>query len=120
MGPLTSANDADADHDGELPAEGLTLEQFARWASVDRRALGKHLVDIPAGPVPELQPGQVPVRRIGKTRRVFLTDFRGDPRAAVRPKAMNNGTSATNAPSGAARASSWARSLDRIRDRRAE
>lgn len=92
---------------------GMTLSEFAAWAGTDRRRLARHVIEVPAGPVPPLAVGQVPARRVGGTLRIFRSDFRGTPTEgggrsnADRPQAV-----AVPAGSGAYR-----RQIDRLRDR---
>lgn len=93
------------------PTEGHTLAEFARWAGIDRRALGRHIIVVPPGPVPPLAPGQVPARKVGGVTRIFIRDFRGD-----RPEGENHGSDAHAAPS-ATSGSSWDRQIARLRGR---
>src|SRR5207245_11796340 len=93
------------------PAESHTPAEFASWAGIVPRALSRHIVVIPPGPVPPLAPGQVPARKVGGVTRIFISDFRGD-----RPKGENHARDPHESPS-AASGTAWDRQIARLRDR---
>ncbi|NVJ15177.1 hypothetical protein [Myxococcus sp. AM010] len=56
--------------------QGLTFRQFAARAGVDRRTVGKHVIEVAPGPVPpDFPSGKVPGRRVGGVIRIFMSDL---------------------------------------------
>ncbi|MFH0899236.1 MAG: hypothetical protein V2A73_01275 [Pseudomonadota bacterium] len=94
-------------------AEGMTLADFAAWAGIDRRRITLHLVEIPPGERPQLTPGQIPVRVLGNTKRVFRADVLGEPIEV----GGNDGTSHQEAASGSADPGRYHRQVTDLRRR---
>ena len=94
-----------------VTAEGLTITEFAQLAGIDRGRVSRNLVEIPTGPAPTLPPGKVPARRIGETRRIFRSDFLGEPRK----NGADHGSTHTQTASDSASREDWRGSLDRLR-----
>ncbi|MBI4918094.1 MAG: helix-turn-helix transcriptional regulator [Acidobacteria bacterium] len=95
-------------------AEGLTLAEFARLLGVDRRALGRYVVVVPPGPIPPLEPGQIPARRVGNTIRILFSDFKGE---ALQVGGDHGHHRSLPSP-GSTRRETWDRQVGQLRHRR--
>jgi hypothetical protein len=103
--------DIEDDHEGD-DIEGMTLTDFAKWAGITRTNIAQHLVEVPPGPFVSLPPGKVPARRIGKTRRVFKSDFLG-----IRSPKEHQDADFEKASSDTAGQLSWSRQISDLCDR---
>ena len=92
---------------------GMSYLEFAEFFGMDRRTVGKHIVDIPPGPCPPLPPGTIPGRRAGSVTRIFLRDFLGMPNAQT----GENNACDQRAPSVPDYAGHFHRQIDRVRRR---